>query len=83
MKGDKVDQADTTTSLEEVLRRRYEQVGANIVADQIKAERYARQTKLRTSDQKQVHKRMQERLEWEWMKRDEIRLIAHRAHLEL
>jgi len=71
------------TDLERVLFERYEQVKANIENDQRLADEFAQKTQLRTGDMKRHHVRMNERIQIEWYKFDELMILAHRAGIDL
>ena len=73
-----------TLSPEEAIRHRWAQVQANISYDQAILQRMRENAQpLRTSAQKARRKRIQDRLQVEIYKRDEIRKIARLCELEL
>ena len=70
-------------TLEEALRQRYWQVCANIGRDQALADEFRDKTHLRTGEQKRWHTRQLERVQVEWYKHDELKLVAGRAGIDL
>jgi hypothetical protein len=78
-----MDTRNVGISLEEVLRARYEEIKHNIHYDTLRAALYAARTGLTDATEKRRHASMKERTQVEWYKADELRLIAHRAGIEL
>ena len=70
-------------NLEEALRERYSQVCRNIQADYDTAELFAKATGLQNGYHKRQHSRMLERVQVEWYKHDELKVLAIMAGIDL
>jgi len=72
-----------SAKLEEVLRHRYKQLNVNINYDKKELHEYRELTALVRAEHKRHYRRLQDRQQVELYKRDELRLVAQRADIEL
>ena len=70
-------------TLEQALRERYAQITANIKRDREEMAEFRETTGLTDTFEKRAYARFQDRIQREYHKRDELRLVAGRAGIKL